>query len=939
MSTVDFIKYAFIAGEISPTLYGRSDLEKYDLGLKKAYNTFVDYRGGVSSRAGTFFADFVMYDDKATKFVPFKFAPDLADTYVLLFGDNYLRFLQGGAYVLESAKTITNITSASPGVVTSPAHGFEDGDWVKVFEVGGIPQLEGRTLVVANATTDTFELYDTFGEPFDTSGLPAYVSGGEVARIYTVDTPYKAEDLYILRARQSRNLIRLTHPDYPIHDLVRMGDTNWTLTPTSIGNSVQPPITLTGTPSGAGNAGMVWAVTAVNELGEESLTSTQLVVTNSVDYTTTAGSFKLTWSPVAGARYYNVYRSNIVPDGGDASRAMLVGFVGSTFGPEFIDTNIIPDFTITPPSHYNPFANGRIEFITITDPGSNYDKNATVTVSGGGGGGFVGFPVVNEAGNILAVVIVNGGEGYTSAPSVSFSGGGGTGAAATAEIGFGSGNYPSVSEIFQQRQIYAASLNQPLTLWGSRPRLFDNFDSSRVVVESDAYEYDIESEEAAPIRHLVAMRAGMLVLSQAGIWMFTGGQDQAVTPINALADPQSFTGSSLVPPIRVDADLVYIEGKGSTVRLLSYNDFSKVYSGQDMSILSNHFFSPFRFITHWAYAQEPFKVIWARRSDGALLAFTLVKEQNVYAWTQCWTKGLFEDVLAIQEGNHDRVYVMVSRFINGRWTKMIEVMADREFELVEDAWCVDSGLALPLNAPNSNLVSISAASGPDVVVTAESAVFTAGDVGNVLRVGRGKGYVTEYISDTQVRCNFVQPILDVIPEDMGERPLRANAGDWFYDKPVTEVTGLWHLEGETVSILADGNVLPSQTVVDGSITLTAPVTRVIVGLPFRAHVETLPSVAPDSIIEGRRRRQVGVAFRASQTRGMRYGAKLTSLNEIKERSTEPYGEPTIMIDGVRYVYVHDTYNLGGTMHFVQDYPLPMTLLGVVVDTDVGDDKD
>ena len=94
--SVNIVKYAFISGELSPTLFGRGDLTKYDLGMARALNYFVDYRGGLSTRPGTEFSDFVKSDDKATKFVNFAFSPDLANTYLLLFGDNYLRFVQDG---------------------------------------------------------------------------------------------------------------------------------------------------------------------------------------------------------------------------------------------------------------------------------------------------------------------------------------------------------------------------------------------------------------------------------------------------------------------------------------------------------------------------------------------------------------------------------------------------------------------------------------------------------------------------------------------------------------------------------------------------------------------------------------------------------------------------------------------------------------------------
>src|SRR5690606_31736977 len=102
---VNDIQYAFSAGELSPTLLGRSDLEKYDFGLATAINYFVDFRGGISTRPGTIFVDYVMEDERPTKFFPFKFAPALESTYVMLFGHKYIRFIQDGTYVIEPVKT------------------------------------------------------------------------------------------------------------------------------------------------------------------------------------------------------------------------------------------------------------------------------------------------------------------------------------------------------------------------------------------------------------------------------------------------------------------------------------------------------------------------------------------------------------------------------------------------------------------------------------------------------------------------------------------------------------------------------------------------------------------------------------------------------------------------------------------------------------------
>ena len=74
--------------------------------------------------------------------------------------------------VTKSA-TITGITKANPAVVTAVAHGLADGDGVLISDVSGMTQINNKVLIVANGTTDTFELED-----YDASGHSTYTSGG-----------------------------------------------------------------------------------------------------------------------------------------------------------------------------------------------------------------------------------------------------------------------------------------------------------------------------------------------------------------------------------------------------------------------------------------------------------------------------------------------------------------------------------------------------------------------------------------------------------------------------------------------------------------------------------------------------------------------------------------------------------------------------------------
>src|SRR6185295_6338515 len=484
--TTSFIKYAFVSGELSPTLFGRTDLEKYDLAMERISNWYVDYRGGLSTRPGTALAGEARYPNSASKFFKFIFGPQLENTYLVIFEEGNIKFMQDGGYVLEEGKTVTGVSLGNPGIVTAAGHGYATGDLVYLFEVNGTTQVNDRLFRVGGTVTaNTFSILRIDGSAVDTTAYGAYTGTGVAQRVYSVPHPYLAEDLYLLRAYQIRDTLRLTHPHYRIRNLTRHDHTDWTLETEVFGNDAAPVTNVTITPSSAGVASVGFIVTWVDQDGLESLPSDMAINSVVVNYTATAGSVTVTWDGVDGAKYYNIYRTLVLPGPSDStsaapvvSKAETVGLVGQSYAPRFVDQNITPDFTQTPPIYDNPFAEFAIETIDVTAGGSGYAVTDTMTVTGDGGTGtgFDGFPIVDDSGAVIAVYITNGGFGYVAPVAISFSGG--TGATAVATVGPEDGVTPRVSTVFQQRQVYAGSDNDPLTIWGSVPGFFSVFDVS-----------------------------------------------------------------------------------------------------------------------------------------------------------------------------------------------------------------------------------------------------------------------------------------------------------------------------------------------------------------------------------------------------------------------------------------------------------------------------
>ena len=131
----------FTGGELSPRLDGRNDLSKYASGCKTLQNMVVYPHGSAARRPGTSFVAEVKTSSAYTRLVPFEFSTE--QTYILEFGNEYIRFYKDSGAILEANKTITGITKANPGVVTGS------------FATSSYPVVESTALYTSAGTAVT----------------------------------------------------------------------------------------------------------------------------------------------------------------------------------------------------------------------------------------------------------------------------------------------------------------------------------------------------------------------------------------------------------------------------------------------------------------------------------------------------------------------------------------------------------------------------------------------------------------------------------------------------------------------------------------------------------------------------------------------------------------------------------------------------------------
>jgi|TARA_Y100000310_G_scaffold250498_1_gene256728 hypothetical protein len=337
MARVSTIQTNFTAGELSTKLHGRVDISKYANGAATIENMIVQPHGGVTRRPGTRFVKEVKISSAKTRLVPFEFSTTQA--YVIEFGNLYMRFYKDQGAILEANTVISGATRANPVVITDTGHGYSDGDEVYISGVVGMTELNGKYYLVANKNTNDFELTDIDGANIDGTGYTAYSSAGTAARVYTLTTTFLTADIPSLQFAQSADVLYVAHPSYAPKKITRSAHTTWTIADITFTDGpyqIENITTTTLTAAAATGAGVSLTASAVAGInGGDGFKSTDVGRLVSIGVQATA------WAATTG---YSV--DDIVRNSGNVYKCIKAGTSDSSGGPSGEGIEIV-DATVT----------------------------------------------------------------------------------------------------------------------------------------------------------------------------------------------------------------------------------------------------------------------------------------------------------------------------------------------------------------------------------------------------------------------------------------------------------------------------------------------------------------------------------------------------------------------------------------------------------------
>lgn len=439
--------------------------------------------------------------------------------------------------------------------------------------------------------------------------------------------------------------------------------------------------------------------------------------------------------------------------------------------------------------------------------------------------------------------------------------------------------WPAVGTIYEQRMLLANTISYPATVFATETGGFGTYakfsptNPDGTVVDSNGFVYTIGDDQVNDIRWLSSGRI-LMIGTSGGEHSMTGGTASSyapVTPSNVTIKRESKTGSA--PNVRAHRSgnaIIYVSKSGLKVRELYYDFGVDSFISRDVTIFNDHITESG--IIDCDFQDEPDPTLWSIRSDGVLLGFSYERQQEVEGWHRHNLGGTdvaCKSVACVPkpEGNGDDAWLIVQRMIDGATVKTVEYVTDLFIGPKNAQFFVDCGATYDgfLDAT----LTLGAVTGTGITFTAGASVFAASMVGDQIRAGNSKAEIVTYNSPTEVVCNIISAFDSVDP---------IASGGW--SVATMNVTGIDWLENEEVTILADGYVAGTDTVVSGEVEITDFASKIHVGLPYSATLRLLPVEARQlGTIAGSTRRTHKIYVYLTNTIGMIINNFLTSVME------------------------------------------------------------
>jgi len=484
-------------------------------------------------------------------------------------------------------------------------------------------------------------------------------------------------------------------------------------------------------------------------------------------------------------------------------------------------------------------------------------------------------------------------------------------------------NRPGAGGLFDQRLWLAGTNNKPEYIWGSKTGAIEDFNSA------DGLVFQVYYNKRFKI-HWLAARQQIVFGATKGEGVLSGG-GAPISSTNLDLSVPSPIGNANIQGIVVGDVFVSFHKGLKKVLAFQYSNDAQSWKPIDLTFMSSHILGDG--VVEADLQVDPDTILWCVTSDGQLVGFTY--ESGV---TMSWHSHPIgqtldgndevESVAVITGDNEDEVWISVKRTVNGTTKRFIEYFKPRDFGSEQsDCYFVDCGITLD----NGSAYDISGATNADpIVITCTGHPFSDDDKMKISSVGG----MTEINDKVFTVKNKTANTFELYDED-GTNTIDGTGYGTYTSggsaqKVTKTVSGLDHLEGETVAVLADGAAHPDETVSSGSITLDRYANKIHAGLGYDSKIKPMRLVPP-----AQKKAAYKATIRVYNSLGCQIGRSEDNLQRITFRTgTDVMGSPPPLFTGDKTKIINHTWDTDGDIIIVQDQPLPLNIAALIVETEV-----
>jgi len=425
--------------------------------------------------------------------------------------------------------------------------------------------------------------------------------------------------------------------------------------------------------------------------------------------------------------------------------------------------------------------------------------------------------------------------------------------------------WPAVPLFHDERLWFGATTSQPQTIFASQVGDFTNFGPSELadgsVLDTSGLVLTLADNKVNAVRWLVSDSRGLLTLTDGGPFIVQGGGDfDPITPTSLGYRRQSTDGAHpTARPHQVGSVVLATKSGGREILEIVFSYEVERFVAPDMTLLAEHITAGG--IIDTAIQLEPDAIIWLVRADGQLLGLTYARDEQVIAWHRHILGGALgeshakvEAIAAIREGDHDQLWMVVQRSIDGSDVRHIEYLTP---------------------------------------------VFEADD---------------DQADAVAVDCSVS------------------------YGGPSEDnFSGIEHLEGETVSILADGGAREDDIVENGLIAIDPPASVVHAGLKISSRLQTMGLVPAPAGFDSRsgRKRAWLATMQLNRSLGGRIGVGDDATDPIDYRAVSDDPEtPPPLFTGEKEMPLPGNHERFPVITIEHDEPTPFNLLAIIANVQV-----